>query len=287
MPDLSIVIVNYNTRDKLRDCLNSIQQYRGGFDVETIVVDNGSSDGSARMLRSEFADTAHLIEPGRNTWYSGGNNIGVQTATADIVLLLNPDTLLQAGLLEQMHTYLTGHDAVGAVTCRQRHPDGTWLNTCSMLPQYLDLLLGYTGLGVIFQAVRDSRRRKMWYDGWQRDTNKAVEVVPGSCIMTYRDLLLSFGVFDERLKLYFTDDDLCRSILACGKEIHFLADMVLLHYEKSSIQGMTDRARAIYFNDMLKFSRKHFGFWRTLLLYVLHVPTHFAMDVKQRLQRDR
>jgi GT2 family glycosyltransferase len=280
MPDLSIVIVNYNTCAKLRDCLHSIQAHRGVFDVETIVVDNNSTDGSSDMLRTEFADSVRLIEPGRNTWFSGGNNIGVQVATSEIVLLLNPDTILQAGLLERMHSYLIAHEAVGAVTCRQQHPDGTWLNTCSMQPQYLDLLLGYTGLGVIFKSVRDKRRRQMWYEGWQRDTDKTIEVAPGSCIMSYRDLLLSFGVFDEAFKLYFTDDDLCRSILACDKEIHFLADVVLLHYEKSGIQGMKDRARAIYFDDMLAFSCKHFGFWRTLFLRLLHIPTRMAMDVK-------
>src|SRR5215204_3799298 len=123
MSDLSIVIVNYNTRDKLRDCLHSIQQHRGNFDLETIVVDNGSSDGSTVMLRTDFADTVHLIEPGRNTWFSGGNNIGVEAAASEIVLLLNPDTLLQAGLLQTMLAYLVAHESVGAVTCRQQHPD--------------------------------------------------------------------------------------------------------------------------------------------------------------------
>jgi N-acetylglucosaminyl-diphospho-decaprenol L-rhamnosyltransferase len=283
MPDISIVIVNYNTCDKLRDCLHSLFEHRGAFDLEIIVVDNDSQDSSVAMLRESFANTVRLIEPKRNTWYSGGNNIGVHAAQAEVVLLLNPDTLIQLNLLQTMYDYLLAHETVGAVTCRQRHPDGEWLDTCSMQPQYMDLLLGYTGLGVLLSGLRDRRRLRMWYDGWQRDSNRAVEVAPGSCIMTYRDLLLSFGVFDESLKLYFTDDDLCRSILAAGKEIYFLAHTVLLHYEKSSIKGMTRRARNIYFDDMLVFCRKHFGWWRTLLLYILHMPTRFAMDIKQKL----
>ena len=286
MSDLSIVIVNYNTCDKLRDCLQSLLAHHGACDLEIIVVDNNSQDGSVAMLHESFADTVRLIEPQRNTWFSGGNNIGVHAAESEVVLLLNPDTLIQPNLLQTMYDYLLAHDSVGAVTCRQRHPDGEWLHTCSMQPQYLDLLLGYTGLGVLLSGWRDRRRLQMWYEGWQRDNNRAVEVAPGSCIMTYRDLLLSFGIFDERLKLYFTDDDLCRSILDAGKEIHFLADTVLLHYEKSSIKGMTRRARNIYFDDMLVFSRKHFGFWRTLLLYVLHIPTRFAMDIKQNIMKN-
>ncbi|MDQ7024944.1 MAG: glycosyltransferase family 2 protein [Anaerolineae bacterium] len=283
MPDLSIVIVNYNTRDKLRDCLHSLIQHRGKFDLDIIVVDNDSTDGSVAMIHETFADEVRLIEPNYNTWFSGGNNRGVRAATSDIVLLLNADTLIQSDTLQVMYDYLIAQDAVAAVTCRQRHPDGEWLQTCSMQPQYLDLLLGYTGLGIVFRSLRDKRRLRMWYDGWQRDSNQSVEVAPGSCIMTHRDLLLSFGIFDETLKLYFTDDDLCRSILNSGQEIHFLADTILLHYEKSSIQGMTSRARQIYFDDMLVFCRKHYGLWRTLLLTVLHVPTRIAMTIKQKI----
>lgn len=285
MPDLSIVIVNYNTCAKLRDCLYSILEHRGTLDVEIIVVDNASSDGSAAMVREAFANHVRLIEPQRNTWFSGGNNIGVQAAQSDIVLLLNADTLLAPDLLQTMRDYLLSQKAVGAVTCRQQHPDGDILKICSQQPQYLDLLLGYTGIGVLFAPYRDERRRQMWYNGWQRDSDKMIEVAPGSCIMTYRDLLLAFGVFDEGLKLYFTDDDLCRSILASGHEIHFLADVTLLHYEKSSSGGMTRFVREIYFDDMLAFSKKHFGYWRTLFLRLCLIPTRIAMDIKQTLSR--
>ena len=280
MPDLSIIFVNYNTRDKLRDCLLSIEKYKASLDLEIIVVDNDSHDGSPEMLREEFADSVMLIEPHRNTWFSGGNNIGVKAATSEIILLLNADTLIQPNLLQELRDTLVSDEKIGAVTCRQQHPDGEWINNCSLQPQYLDLLLGYTGLGIIFSSWRDERRRKMWYDGWGRDTDKSVEVAPGSCIMTYRDLLLSFDVFNEELKLYFTDDDLCRSILATGHEICFLAEPVLLHYEKSTVRNITRQAREIYFEDMLYFSRKHFGFLRTFFLRLLVIPTRLGMDVK-------
>src|SRR6185369_11000593 len=151
-------------------------------------------DGSAAMVRSEFPQVV-LIEPGVNTWFTGGNNLGVSHAHGDFVLLLNSDTLIQPGMLPTMVTYLREHSQVGALTCQQISFDGEILRICSQVPRYLDLLLGYTFLGVIFAPVRDRRRAVMWYADWQRDSNRAVEVIPGSCIMARRDLLNSFGTF--------------------------------------------------------------------------------------------
>src|SRR5258705_4109437 len=115
MPDLSVVIVNYNTREPLGRCLASIQQQHGDLDIQVIVVDNGSRDGSADMIRQEMAE-AIVIEPGRNTWFSGGNNLGVQHATADYILVLNPDTLIQPGMFQTMLAYIKSHPHVAALT---------------------------------------------------------------------------------------------------------------------------------------------------------------------------
>src|SRR3954464_15070914 len=108
MPDLSIIIVNYNTCEYLRPCLASIDTQRGDLSIEVIVVDNVSKDGSAAMIRSEFPRVV-LVEPGVNTWFTGGNNLGVSRAQGEFVLLLNSDTLIQAGMLLTMVAYLRAH----------------------------------------------------------------------------------------------------------------------------------------------------------------------------------
>lgn len=288
MPDLSVVIVNYNTRDFLRACLEALLRERGTLSLEIIVVDNDSRDGSAEMLREQFSDTVRLIEPGRNTWFSGGNNIGVQAATAATVLLLNADTLVQANTLQTMYAYLHAHDHVGAVTCQQRFPDTkAVIRTCSQQAAYADLLLGYTFLGVLLAGWRDERRKQMWYDTWGRETTRAIGVAPGSCIMAARDLLCSFGIFDEALKLYFTDDDLCRDILATGQAIHFVAEATLLHHEHASTKQVQRLASQIYFDDLLVFCRKHYGQARASLLRLLMLPTRWGMALAQRLRGER
>ncbi|MEP7292685.1 MAG: glycosyltransferase family 2 protein [Chloroflexota bacterium] len=284
MPDeLSIVIVNYNTRDFLRACLASIEAQKGELAVEVIVVDNASKDGSAAMLRDEFP-LVKLIEPGVNTWFTGGNNLGVRAAQGDTVLLLNADTLIQPGMLQRMIADLRAHPNAAALTCQQQRFDGEILRICSRIPHYLDLLLGYTFLGVLFSRLRDQRRAVMWYADWQRDSSRPVEVIPGSCILAARDLLTRLGPFDERLKLYFPEDDLCKRILAEGREIHFLAEALLLHEEHASTRQAQRLASRIYFDDLITFARKWHGGLAALLLALLVMTTRAAMELAQRLR---
>jgi GT2 family glycosyltransferase len=285
--DLSIIIVNYNTRDYLRACLASIEAQKGALSVDVVVVDNASKDGSAEMIREEYP-RVKLVEPGVNTWFTGGNNLGVRQAQGEYALLLNSDTLIQPGMLQTMIGYLRAHANVAAVTCQQQSMDGaTVLRICSKVPEYLDLLLGYTFLGVIFAAVRDRRRAEMWYADWGRETNRAVDVIPGSCILAARETLARLGPFDERLKLYFPEDDMSKRILAEGREIHFVADAVLLHEEHASTRQAQRLASRVYFDDLIAFTRKWHGAFAAALLAALVIPTRVAMDAAQRLRGER
>ncbi len=284
--DLSIVIVSYNTREPLRRCLASIQQHRADLSLEVIVVDNGSKDGSSDMVRSEFPDVT-LIEPGFNTWFTGGNNRGVQAASGEYIFILNPDTVIQPGTLQTMLIYLCEHIHVGAVTCQMQYPQGERQFTGSRTPRYPDLLLGYTFLGALLSPWRHRRRQAMWYDGWQRDSTRPVEVIPDSCMMLSRILWRTISGFDERLKLYFTEDDICKRILASGYEIHFVAETMLLHEEHASTSQVQRLASQVYFDDLLQFTRKYYGTLPAALLQALIVPTRYAMDIAQRLRGER
>jgi len=286
-PDLSIIIVNYNTRDYLRSCLASIEAQQSDLSVEVVVVDNASKDGSAQMIREEYP-RVKLVEPGVNTWFTGGNNLGVRQAQGEYALLLNSDTLIQPGMLQTMIAYLRAHANVAAVTCQQRSMDGAAvLRICSKVPEYLDLLLGYTFLGVLFASVRDRRRAEMWYAGWGRETTRAVEVIPGSCIMAARETLARLGPFDERLKLYFPEDDIGKRILAEGHELHFVAEVALLHEEHASTRQAQRLASRVYFDDLIAFTRKWHGAFAALLLAALVIPTRVAMDAAQRVRGER
>ncbi len=286
MPDVSIVIVNYNTCEPLRRCLQSIQKEMGDLSIEVIVVDNGSKDDSAAMVR-QVMPQATLIEPGHNTWFSGGNNLGFQQAKGDFIYILNADTRLQPNGLQTMLAYLKTHPKVGAVTCRMEYPEGGLQQTCSRVPTFIDLLLGYTFLGVLLQPWRDRRRHIMWYTGWNRDSARPIEVGPGSNLLCKRPIIEKIKGFDEQLKLYFTEDDLCKKILDAGYELHFVGGALLLHEERASTSQVWRLASHIYFEDLITFCHKYYGAIRAILLQTLIVPTRLAMNLAQRLRGER
>lgn len=283
---LSTIICNYNTRDDLAVTLEALLATTGGLDHEVIVVDNASRDGSAAMVRQQFPSVT-VIEAGANRWFAGGNNLGMRCAAGAYVLVLNPDAVVQPGAVRTMVAYLDQHPAVAAVTARQVFSDGTVQRSCSRLATYRDLLLGYTLLGVLLRRARNRRRRAMWYAGWDRTSDRAVEVAPGSVLMARRSILDQIEHFDEALKLYFTDDDLSARIRQAGGPIMYVADAVVMHDEHASVSQVQRLAMHVYFNDLIVFARKYYGAWRTWLLAILVLPTRAAMLLAQSVRQYR
>ena len=281
---VSTVICNYNTRDELARALESLLSTQGNLDHEIIVVDNASRDGSAAMVRARFPGVT-LIEAGGNRWFSGGNNLGLRAARGEYALILNPDTVLLPGTLATLVRYLDEHPAVGAVTPRMTFADGTLQRNCSRFPTFADALLSYTLVGVLFPRWRARRRRFMWYEDWDRLSTRAVEVAPGSCLLARRAILAQIDYFDERLKLFFTDDDLCRRIVRTGAEIHYVAEAMLIHDEHASLNQVPRLTQRIYWQDLLVYTRKYHGRAAAWALALLLLPTRIGMALKRRLCR--
>jgi len=218
-----------------------------------------------------------VIESGTNRWFSGGNNLGLRAAQGEYALILNPDTIIPPGALATLAAYLDEHLEVGAVTPRMTFADGMLQRTCSRFPGYADALLSYTLLGVLLPRWRERRRRAMWYEGWERDSTRAIEVAPGSCLMARRAILAQIGSFDERLKLFFTDDDLCRRIVGTGAAIHFVAEATIVHDEHASLSQVPRLTQHVYWADLLTYTRKHHGRAAAWLLAALLLPTRATM----------
>jgi len=273
---LSVVIVNYNTRDDLRLCLAALAQSTIADQTEVIVVDNASTDGSAALVRADFPWVV-LLEPGRNLGFCAGNNYGVARASGVYALLLNPDTVIQPGSLAALVQFMDANPDYAGATMQLRYPDGTIQRTCSAVTAYLYLLLTHTPLGWIMSAARRRAEAAHWYAGWQRDRDRDVAAIPGSCTLLRRaDLRL-----DERLFLYFNEDELAHR--CAGRRFRFLADPFITHREKSSTR--TARAAQIYFRDLLTFTHAQFGWPRMALLWVLSRPLAWGIQLKWRLRR--
>jgi len=261
MPDLSVVIVSYNTRELLRSCLLSLRASQG-LALDIIVVDNASHDGSVAMLQRDFPDVRALPQR-QNTWYCGGNNIGIRAAEAELVLLLNPDTEVAPDALARMVQFLRRQPDYAGATAQLRYPDGSIQPTCARIPSYAYLLLNYSILGTLFRAARQRQRDTVLYAGWPRESDRDVEVLPGACtLMRQRDIRL-----DEDLRLYFPEEALAQKTRG---RFRYLSAARITHHEKSSTGDW--RARQNFFRDMLVYCRKQHGWARTLLLWLCSRP---------------
>lgn len=266
--ELSVVIVNYRSAEYLRACLPAFDSCP--LPLEIIIVDN---DGSARDVVKPFPRVTYLPQP-VNRWFCGGNNIGIDAAHGQYVMLLNPDTVVQPHALENMVAFLDSHPDYVGVTTQMRYPNGKIQKTCSRVPTYAYLLLNHTPLGWLLAGQRVRINAHHWYNDWSRDTARDVEVLPGSCLMMRRgDLRL-----DNDLLLYFPEDTLARQFY--NGKFCFLADAFILHHEKSVTQSWA--ATQVYFHDLLVYTRKQHGVAAWLLLSVLSRPLLWGMAIKRR-----
>jgi len=253
--DLSIIIVNWNTRDLLIYCLNSIQENLDAapdLQAETFVVDNASSDGSAEAVRSSFP-LVHLIENQDNVGFARANNQAATLAKGKYVLLLNPDTVLQPSTIITMLDYLDAHSDVGAVGPRVVNPDGSV--QISIYPQptllretwrlfHLDRIVPY---GNYSTSILDS------------ESPRVIDIIMGVCIMLRREIVLNLGLFDEQFFVFSEDFDLCARIRKDGWQIHWLPKAVITHYESQSTKQIPDEMFLELYRNKVKFFRKHYG----------------------------
>jgi hypothetical protein len=275
--DVSVVIVSFNTRDLLARTIAAVLQEPGlGIDVH--VVDNASADGSAEMVRTRFPTVA-VTANDDNRYYSAGNNQALRKARGRYALVLNPDAEPTPGTLHAMVAYLDAHPEVGALTPRLCFRDGRVQRTCSRLRTFRHLLLEHTFLSLLFPRSLRELLRDFWYAAWDRATEQDVSVLPGSCIMVRREVLDTVGTFDERLRMYFSDDDWCERIARAGFRLVYAPIGVVMHPEGASTSQRPWAARRLYFQDMVRYTATRFGTPAAVLVWLLTRPTLLALAV--------
>lgn len=267
-PRLSVVSVNYRTPAHLRGCLRALAQ--STLQPEFIVVDN---DGSAAPLAREFPHV-RLLPQTQNRFFCGGNNVGIRAARGDYVLLLNPDTLPQPDALQTLVDFMDAHPDYLGATLQLRDPDGSIQRTCSRRPTWGYLLLAHALPQQLPLPWRDRLSAQIWYAGWQRDVDRDVEVMPGSCLLMRREQLW----LDEDLLLYFPEDTLAQR--HAGARFRFLSGTYVTHLEKSVTR--TWFARRAYWRDLLVYARKQHGPLRAALLWLFTRPLFWLTALLRR-----
>lgn len=242
--DLSVVIVNYNGRDLTLDCLETVPA-----GVETIVVDNGSADGSADAIARRFP-SVHILRNHANRGFAAAVNQGVERSAGKYVCLLNNDARLPQDSLGPLVDYLEANPDAGIVAPQLLHEDGRRQHSFANIPSLATELLNKSLLRLFFPRRFPSKRQE-----YAEPID--VESVIGACLMIRRDLIRRIGVLDERFFLFLEETDWCLRARAAGSRVVFVPGSRVVHLQGRTRAKVATRARIEYVRSLFSFFRKH------------------------------
>jgi len=273
--DLTVVIVNYNTRDHLANCLESIFTHLAGCRFRVHVVDNHSSDGSVQMIRERFPQV-RITENRQNVGFARANNqiLGRVTDTRFFVAL-NPDIIVTEGSLQRMLAFMEETPEAGLVGCKLLNPDRTLQYSCRTWPQPLTILA--RGL-MLERLLPDAGMfRRYFMRDWPHDQVAEVDWLQGSCMMIRGEALREAGLFDEHFFMYYEDVDLCLRFREKGWKIFYLPEPSMIHHHMQESHKFTSlRTRLIHIRSALYFFQKY-DLFRSLYDEHVSLKTHFKV----------
>lgn len=252
---LSIVIVNWNTRDMLRDCLESVFDNLGDLEAEVFVVDNASSDGSPSMVIREFP-SVKLIRNTENLGFAAANNEAMRLSTGRYVLLLNSDTIVHGDVLEQCYEYMEKHPRVGMVGCRVLNSDSSLQFTCSRFPSLINLSLLTSGLARLpWPKALDRYQMRRW----KRADAREVEVISGCFMFARSAAIAQVGLMDESFFFFGEETDWCRRFSSAGWQLWFAPVGVITHHGGGSCKRLNHRRDLLLTAGTVRLHRKYGG----------------------------
>ncbi|MHC4430285.1 MAG: glycosyltransferase family 2 protein [Planctomycetota bacterium] len=286
--DISIIIVSWNTKEVLRDCLRSVFGQAGGVDCEVIVVDNASTDGSVEMLKNDFGNVI-LMENAENRGFAAANNQAMAVAKGRYVLLLNSDTIVLEDCLADIVSFADANPQTAVVGCRVLNADRTLQPTCFMFPSVLNMVLSSTYLYKLFPRSRFFGREQMLW--WDASDVREVDVVRGCFMLVRREAIDQVGVMDEQFFMYGEETDWCYRFKKNGWKVTFAPVGQIIHLGGASSRQDESRMRLQLSASILLFLRKHttwiqyaFACLLTASFFVVRVPYWLGMAIISRGQ---
>ena len=268
---ISVVIVNYNVKYYVGQCIDSVRRALRGIDSEIIVVDNHSRDGSVDYLSK--IEGVRIIESGHNLGFSKANNIAIRQSTAEYVLMLNPDTIVAEDAIRMIIDFADSHPQAGGIGVRMHNDWGTTARESRRgLPSPMTSFYKMIGLS---KRLPQHRKFGRYYMGWLPwDSPSRIEVVSGACFLVRRKALDKVGLMDEDYFMYGEDIDLSYRLLKSGWENWFVpADII--HYKGESTQKTSFNYVHVFYNAMLIFMRKHYSHLSWLIIWPLQIAVYF------------
>ena len=265
---LSVVIVKYNVKHFLEQCLCSLEQAAAGVDHEVIVVDNASTDGSTEYITSRFPDIKWMACR-ENNGFSKGNNIAIAQAKGEFILLLNPDTIVTKEAIEGCVEFMETHADAGACGVYMQRTDGTFApESRRALPTPFVAFCKMSGLSSLFPKSRKFGRYYMQYLNKEEIT--PIEIISGAYMMLRRSTIEKTGTLDESFFMYGEDIDLSYRILKEGYSNYYLPHRIL-HYKGESTNKSTYRYVHTFYRAMQLFFKKHYSHYSLLVSLPINI----------------
>jgi GT2 family glycosyltransferase len=256
-PDLSFIIVTWNSRADITKCLQSLIAFCTGIDVEIIVFDNASTDGTADFVAAHFPQVRLLPSP-VNTGFARGNNLAAQAARGRYLLFLNPDTWVNADLAAALAQFLDAHPQAGACAPRFLNPDGSLQRgAIRTLPTLATLFYDLSGAARLFPRSRRCGGYLMTW--WDHNDSREIEQPAGACFAIRREVFAQIGGFDEGYFMYYEDVELCRAILAAEWKIYFLHEACVYHVGGQSTSQAVPQNFPEFYRSLYRYFRRHHG----------------------------
>lgn len=243
MPLVTVIIVSYNTRELLAQCLESLRPETVMTSVSVTVVDNASHDGSVAMVRDRFPWVT-VVESLVNSGFAAANNLVLRDLASPYALLLNSDTVVAPGTIQHMLDCMERRPDAGVVGCRLLNADDSLQRSCWRFPHPLRALGEALG-------VTQALRRRSNYSEWDYASERRVDFVIGACLLLRKATLDQAGIFDERFFMYGEEMDLCYRLARAGWSVWYTPERSVVHYGGASGTAGTPsqflHAREMYF----------------------------------------
>lgn len=269
-PDVSVVIVSWNTRDLLADALRTLLSETQGVTMEVVVVDNGSEDGTSDFVRARYPDV-ELVSLPTNLGFTGGNNRGFDVAQGRHILLLNSDTIVLPSTVVPLVRFLDANPGAGCVGARHLNADGTLQRSIDDIPDLVPDILTYTELARLAAVERWLAPRSAWWS--DHEETRTVGWTNGACMMVRREVIKQVGGFDERLFIYGDEVDWCHRMALAGWTVHFLPDAEVIHLGGQAMDKVPDRRTRLLIEGNLHFYREHHPRWKGVSLRAVVLGT--------------
>jgi len=291
MIDVSVIIVAYNTRQLVYNCLKSIYDQTRDITFEVIYVDNASKDGTVEMVASEFP-RVRIIKNNENKGFIIANNHGIEISKGRYLLLLNSDTIVLDNAIAKTTWFADAHPEAAVVGCKVLNPDRTLQRTCFMYPSALNMFLSATYLYKIFPRSRFFGRELMTW--WDLNDVREVETICGCFSLIRRKAIEQVGLMDKRYFFYGDDPDWCYRFKKHGWRVIFTPEAQIIHYGGQSTKQMARKYRWQLEGSRLMFIRLHSNRWVfpfarmfTALFFLLRTPYWLIHGVLRSSERKK